>query len=120
MRTRTCATLLIAAQLAGCTTLRPVDTPRPGAAFAVTPGDAVSITTSTGRRVEMDVERSSPEEICGKDECVRATEVAAIDRREVDTARSLWLLAGILLLLGLAGAAASSAALMSWGAPVFP
>ena len=120
MRARICATLLIAAHLAACTTLRPVELPRAGAGFAVAPGDALTITTSTGRRVQMDVERSSADEICGKGECVRVTEVSAIDRREMDTARSLWLVAGIVLFLGLVGAAAGSAAAMSWGAPVFP
>jgi hypothetical protein len=117
MRNRTCA-LLIAAQLAACTSLRPVEGPRPGVGFAVAPGDSVNLVMHDGKRVAFDVTRSGPAEICGAGGCVPLADVAAVERVETDTPKTLWLVAGVLLLLALAFAASSSVVVIP--APVFP
>ena len=118
MRRQACA-LLVATQLVACTTLRPVETPRGAGIVTVAPGDAVSLTTTDGKRIDLAVTSASHVEICGTGECVRVAEIAKLERRELSVFNTFLLVLAIAVVV-VGGLAAAAPAGFMMGPPVFP
>ena len=91
--------------ISGCTTLTAV--PYSQGAFeteSVRPDDRVVLTTTLNTERHLYVTSVTPEQICGKDDCVPAATVVSIQKEEFSVFRTAVLVLGVSLLLGAAAA----------------
>ena len=97
--------LVVSLHLTGCTTLSTV--PSSEGTFERNPvrkGDQVVLTTIRGEDRFRDVHRFevtsvTPDEICGKDECVRVDAIETLQRQEFNARKTAALVAGIVLIV---------------------
>jgi hypothetical protein len=96
--------LVIGLHLAGCTTLNAV--PYSNSVFegeAVRKGDQVVLATTGGER-RFEVTSVTPEQICGKDECVRTEAIESVKREEFSASKTAAAVGGIALAVLAVGA----------------
>ena len=95
---RNISAVAVALQLAACTTLAPLphdrNTFQPALLRA---GDTVVLTTTNRVEKHLDVVSITPEEICGKEECVRAIDVDEVRRRQFSVGRTVFAVLGAVL-----------------------
>ena len=82
MLMRITALVAAAAYLSGCASLVALEGPPQNAGSVLTQGDRAVLATRDGRVHDFTVTRSAPEEVCGKDECVRTSEITGAQRQE--------------------------------------
>ena len=104
MITRILWLILILVYLAGCTTMMPVSTAPGQINSAVQVGDRVAIISRSVQTREFSVTRVTPEQICGRDECVRAEEIESVHRQEFSVLKTAGLVVGIALIVLAVGA----------------
>ena len=88
--------LLASLQIAGCTTLAPV--PHNRATFEPAEfraGETIVLTTTGHKDKVLKIVSITPEQVCGKDECIRAIDVKSVTRKEFSAMRTL----GLVLLI---------------------
>ena len=94
---RLISVLVVMFHVAGCTTLTTV--PYSQGTFEKDPvhqGDQVVLATTGGER-RFEVTSVTPEQICGKDECVRAEAIESVERQEFSALKTAGAVAGIAL-----------------------
>ncbi len=91
-KARWLSTVLAALVLASCTSLRVVRLDDVGVSLKA--GDWVKITTKDGQVRELRVESVTESAIVGKDERVEFTDIAQLEKREADTAKTAALTGG--------------------------
>ena len=100
MITRIFWLVFIVIYLAGCTTMVPAVSPvRQQGDSGVQTGDRVAIFLRSGQTREFSVQQVTPEQICGKHECVRVEEIVSVNRQEVSALKTLGLVCGIALIV---------------------
>ena len=96
---RLISVLVVMLHVAGCTTLSTV--PYSRGTFekdSVQNGDQVVLRTTGGER-RFQVPSVTPEQVCGKDECVRAVEIESVERQKFSALKTAAFVAGIALIV---------------------
>ena len=114
--TRLICTAVAAIYLSGCTTLRVVETADPR---VQKPGEDVIVTTRDGKRHEMQLVSATGQEVCDRQRCIAAAQIAKIEVRELDGWKTVGLVVLVALAVGVAALAAGGGGGM-WGPPVLP
>ena len=104
MLMRIAALIVATVYLCACSTLVPLGSSPDAAGYAVESGDRVVLATRDGGMHDFTVTHAGPEEICGKDECVRAADITGAQRQvpkpaHVTTAVAVGLVIGLGLVL---------------------
>lgn len=107
MIARIAAAITLAAQLAACTSLQPLPSTGGPPYQALHAGDEVRIVTRDGKAHEFKVTGAPEGSVCGAGQCIGVSDIASIDRRDIDGGRTALLIVGILLLVVLGVAAGS-------------
>ena len=118
MNARPLACLLLAAHLAACTTLRPVDAFSPGMEPSVAAGESIRLVLRDGRVERMTLSRVTREALCEGERCVAMAEVHRIAREEVNALATLGLVAAVLLVAAVVTLSTANVAFMP-GPPAF-
>ena len=116
MFTRLVACACVATQLAGCFTLSPVTLESEGKR-PIAAGDDIVIVTRAGDRRAVAVTSVTADALCSNSGCIARSEIAAIDRHEVNvplTVLSVVALGGLAYLLAVAAQAGAAASFMAY------
>ena len=110
---RAIAAFVAVTHLAACSTLGAPSQGEGNPVIPVNVGDRIYTATDT---TSMLVTRVSDEEACGEEKCVRRSDVASVQREEVDGMRVIKVIAAAVLLVGLI-ALTSGASSAAYGFP---
>ena len=91
--------------MAGCTTLQPLAVDPSQLASTLKPGDKVEVTTASGQQLQFKVDSVDASGLRGGGQQLAYADIQSIDRKEVDTGRTMWVVLGIVA----AGAVAAAA-----------
>ena len=98
---RTIAFLLCMTIATGCTTFKPMATTEPQVILSqIKPGDEIRLTTRDGRKWEFTIKEVNDKQLVGENEKVNLADITDIERREFSTGKTVGLVGGIIVLLG--------------------
>lgn len=91
--------------MAGCTTIQPLTASQSNLSSTLKRGDSVEVTTSSGKQLKFKVDSVDASGVHGGGQTVAFNDIQSIDRKEVDTKRTMWVVLGVVA----AGAVAAAA-----------
>jgi hypothetical protein len=98
-------TVLVVLSMTGCTTIQPLTASPTNLSSTLKRGDQVEITTSSGKQLKFKVDSADANGVHGGGQSVAYNDIQSINRKEVDTRRTLWVVLGVVA----AGAVAAAA-----------
>lgn len=96
---------VVALSMLGCTTIQPLTANGSQLASAVKPGDKVEITTTRGQRLNFKVDSVGASSLHGGGQTVAYNDIQSINRKELDSQKTLWVVLGVVAAGALAAAA---------------
>lgn len=109
MKRKLCLTLM-ALHLAGCTTMNPVLHSGHDRTAALKVGDTIATTGRDGRASRFEIVRTTADEVCGPEECVRRSDIVGLEVQEFSAWKTTLLVAGVAAFVALAAVAGQGAA----------
>ena len=91
--------------MVGCTTVQPLTVSQSSLSSTLKPGDQVEVTTSSGKQLKFKVDSVDASGLRGGGQTVAYNDIQSIDRKEIDSKRTLWVVLGVVA----AGAVAAAA-----------
>ena len=96
---------LVVLSMAGCTTVQPLTASQSSLSSTLQRGDSVEVTTSSGKQLKFKVDSVDATGVHGGGQTVAYNDIQSINRKEVDTKRTMWVVLGVVA----AGAVAAAA-----------
>lgn len=96
---------LVVLSMVGCTTVQPLTASQSSLSSTLQRGDSVEVTTSSGKQLKFKVDSVDATGVHGGGQTVAYNDIQSINRKEVDTKRTMWVVLGVVA----AGAVAAAA-----------
>jgi len=96
---------LVVLSMVGCTTIQPLTASPSSLSSTLKRGDQVEVTTASGKQLKFKVDSVDANGVHGGGQSVAYNDIQSINRREVDTKRTMWVVLGVVA----AGAVAAAA-----------
>jgi len=96
---------LVVLSMVGCTTIQPLTASPSSLSSTLKRGDQVEVTTASGKQLKFKVDSVDANGVQGGGQTVAYNDIQSINRREVDTKRTMWVVLGVVA----AGAVAAAA-----------
>lgn len=95
----------VATSMVGCTTVQPLTASQSSLSSTLKRGDSVEVTTSSGKQLRFKVDSVDADGVHGGGQTVAYNDIQSVDRKEVDTKRTLWVVLGVVAVGAVAAAA---------------
>jgi len=96
---------LVVLSMVGCTTIQPLTVSPSGLSSTLKRGDQVEVTTSSGKQLKFKVDSVDANGVQGGGQTVAYNDIQSINRKEVDTTRTMWVVLGVVAAGAIAAAA---------------
>jgi hypothetical protein len=91
--------------MAGCTTVQPLTVSPSSLSSTLKPGDQVEVTTAGGKQLKFKVDSVDANGVQGGGQSIAYNDIQSINRKEVDTKRTMWVVLGVVAAGAIAAAA---------------
>jgi hypothetical protein len=97
--------VLVVLSMVGCTTVQPLTVDPSHLSTALKPGDKVEVVTSSGQQLKFKVDSVNASGLQGAGQTIAYNDIQSINRQEVDTQKTLWVVLGVVAAGAIAAAA---------------
>lgn len=97
--------VLVVLSMVGCTTIQPLTASPSQLSSTLKRGDQVEIMTSSGKQLKFKVDSVDANGVQGGGQTVAYNDIQSINRKEVDTSKTLWVVLGVVAVGAIAAAA---------------
>jgi len=95
----------IVLSMVGCTTIQPLTVDPSHLSSTLKPGDKVEVVTSSGKQLNFKVDSVNASGLQGAGQTIAYNDIQSINRKEVDTQKTLWVVLGVVAAGAIAAAA---------------
>jgi hypothetical protein len=96
---------IVVVSMVGCTTIQPLTASPSQLSSTLKRGDQVEIMTSSGKQLKFKVDSVDANGVQGGGQTVAYNDIQSINRKEVDTSKTLWVVLGVVAVGAIAAAA---------------
>lgn len=97
--------VVVVLSMVGCTTVQPLTLDPSHLSSTLKPGDQVEVVTSSGQQLKFKVDNVSASGVQGAGQTVAYNDIQSINRKQVDTQKTLWVVLGVVAAGAIAAAA---------------
>jgi hypothetical protein len=97
--------VIVVLSMVGCTTIQPLTASPSQLSSTLKRGDQVEIMTSSGKQLKLKVDSVDANGVQGGGQTVAYNDIQSINRKEVDTSKTLWVVLGVVAVGAIAAAA---------------
>jgi len=89
----------------GCTTVQPLTVDPSHLSSTLKPGDKVEVVTASGKQLNFKIDSVNASGLQGAGQTIAYNDIQSINRKEVDTQKTLWVVLGVVAAGAIAAAA---------------